>query len=146
VDYVPVFPWFGVVLLGVAAGRLVLRHAATIARFQPKSRVLRALAFGGRHTLLLYLVHQPLIVGGLALATAVLPPPSKDVLRARFVGQCSASCTAHGDKAPFCGAVCGCLFDHLHGTDLYAMKSLADMSGEQRTRWNAIIDTCEAPP
>lgn len=146
VDYVPVFPWFGVVLLGLVAGRVVLRHAGRIARFQPQSRAIRLLAFGGRHTLLLYLVHQPLIVGALSLAMAVLPPPSKDVLRARFVGQCSAQCGAHGDQAPFCQTVCGCLFDHLYGTDLYAVKSLADMSAGQRTRWNAIIDSCQTSP
>jgi uncharacterized membrane protein len=143
VDYVPVFPWLGVVLLGLVAGRVVLAHAATIARFQPKNAALRALAFGGRHTLLLYLVHQPLIVGALSLAMAILPPPSKDVLRARFVGQCSASCGAQGNGAPFCGEVCGCLFDRIYGTDLYALKSVGDMSAGQRTRWNGIVDACQ---
>jgi uncharacterized membrane protein len=145
VDYVPIFPWFGVVLLGVVIGRLVLRYAAAIARFQPQNVLLRGLAFSGRHTLLIYLVHQPLIVGALSLATAILPPPSKDVLRTRFTGQCSASCTSHGGEAPFCTALCGCVFDNLYGTDLYSVKSFADLTEEQRTRWNAIIDRCQPP-
>ena len=144
VDYVPLFPWFGVVLLGVAAGRVVMRHAAAIARFQPQNRAVRALAFGGRHTLFLYLVHQPLIVGGLTLAMAVLPPPSKEVLRSRVVGQWTAACIAQGGSASVCPGLAGCLFDHLYGTDLYAVKSLADMSSQQRARWNAIVDTCQA--
>jgi uncharacterized membrane protein len=145
VDYVPVFPWFGVVLIGIVAGRLIVRHQAVVARFQPRNPIARAFAFGGRHTLLIYLVHQPLIVGALSLAVAVLPPPSKEVLRARFVGQCTAACSEQGGTAPTCTTLCGCMFDGLYGTDLYAMKSFADMSAEQRARWNALIDSCQPP-
>jgi hypothetical protein len=36
------------------------------------------------------------------------------------------------------------MFDHLYGTDLFAMKSLADKSAEPKTRWEGIIDACAA--
>lgn len=143
VDYVPVFPWFGLVLAGIVLGRLALRYQAAIARFQPRNRLARGLAFGGRHALLIYLVHQPLIVGALSVAMLVLPPPSKELQRARFIGQCSAACGTPGSDAGYCSALCGCMFDGLWGTDLYTVKSFADMTEEQRTRWNGLIDACE---
>jgi uncharacterized membrane protein len=143
VDYVPLFPWFGVVLIGVVLGRLVVRYQAAIAKFQPRNAFVRALAFVGRHTLPIYLIHQPLIVGALSLAMAVLPPPSKEVLRARDVGQWTAACVAQGGTTAVCEPLAGCMFDRLYGTDLLAIKSFADMSPEQRARWNALIDACQ---
>ncbi len=61
-DYVPLLPWLGVVLVGVAVGHWLLareRNAITAA-----NRATPAwLTWLGRHSLLVYLVHQPLLVG-----------------------------------------------------------------------------------
>ncbi|MEM6848282.1 MAG: heparan-alpha-glucosaminide N-acetyltransferase [Pseudomonadota bacterium] len=59
-DYEPIVPWFAVTLLGVAAGRLVPAQYAA-----PRGRVDGALAWLGRHTLVIYLVHQPVLFAGL---------------------------------------------------------------------------------
>lgn len=59
VDYTPVFPWFGVVLLGVMAGNLLASRLQETATPQAA----RPLTFLGRHSLLLYLIHQPILVG-----------------------------------------------------------------------------------
>lgn len=66
-DYIPLLPWFGLVLIGIAAARLALasRPAEIWARWQPHHFVSRALAFGGRHSLIVYLLHQPLLLGAL---------------------------------------------------------------------------------
>ncbi len=67
-DYVPLFPWVGVVLLGIAAGHaLVRRDFAPVASLAHTPRVL---GFLGRHSLITYMVHQPLLVGALWLARA----------------------------------------------------------------------------
>ncbi len=65
-DYVPLLPWFGVVMLGLFAGPAMQRLAT---RLQPHSAVppIEWLAFAGRHSLLIYLLHQPLLLGGLTL-------------------------------------------------------------------------------
>ena len=64
-DYVPLFPWSGVLLLGIAAGHwLNARGFATIA---PLARAPRMLQFLGRHGLVVYLVHQPILFGLLML-------------------------------------------------------------------------------
>ncbi|HJU24421.1 MAG TPA: heparan-alpha-glucosaminide N-acetyltransferase [Casimicrobiaceae bacterium] len=64
-DYVPLFPWMGVLLIGVAAGHALVRaHFRPIA---PLARLPKVLGLLGRHSLLVYLVHQPLMMGALWL-------------------------------------------------------------------------------
>ncbi|HTS22398.1 MAG TPA: heparan-alpha-glucosaminide N-acetyltransferase [Casimicrobiaceae bacterium] len=65
-DYVPLFPWLGVVLLGIPAGHAVLARPARVAAMG--ARAPRWLAWLGRHSLLIYMAHQPLIVGLLRVA------------------------------------------------------------------------------
>jgi uncharacterized membrane protein len=65
-DYVPLFPWSGVVLVGIAAG-----HALAVAPLRPlvdRIAVPHWLSWPGRHSLLLYLIHQPVFFGILTLA------------------------------------------------------------------------------
>ena len=61
-DYVPLFPWLGVVLLGVAAAHALLARARQRLTAIGQ-RVPRSLAWAGRHSLLIYLAHQPVMVG-----------------------------------------------------------------------------------
>ena len=67
-DYVPLIPWFGVVLLGIFAGHRLLRHpvARSLVHGQSGSSPARLLAFAGRHSLVIYMLHQPLLVGFLS--------------------------------------------------------------------------------
>jgi uncharacterized membrane protein len=67
-DYWPIFPWFGVVLLGIFAGNALFggRRKQTI-RAGPPLPAIRPLAFLGRHSLPVYLVHQPLLLATLIL-------------------------------------------------------------------------------
>jgi uncharacterized membrane protein len=64
-DYRPLVPWFGVVLLGLFTGNVVLEQGKRIPT-PAKPGPLKPLAFLGRHTLFVYLVHQPVIVASLA--------------------------------------------------------------------------------
>ena len=61
-DYVPLLPWFGVMLAGVAAGQWLLVHRrAQAAGGLP--RALQPLAVLGRWSLSFYMLHQPLFFG-----------------------------------------------------------------------------------
>ena len=67
-DYWPIFPWFGVMLLGVAAGNVFYgarRKQTTGATQRPQ--VIRPLAFLGSYSLTVYLVHQPILLAALIL-------------------------------------------------------------------------------
>ena len=66
-DYVPLFPWTGVLLLGVVAGHLLLR--AGFAALAPLARTPAAIRWLGRHSLAIYLVHQPVMIGLIWIAT-----------------------------------------------------------------------------
>ncbi len=67
-DYWPIFPWFGVMLFGIAAGNALYgdrRKQAAPSTSRPSA--IRPLAFLGRHSLVVYLVHQPILLAALIL-------------------------------------------------------------------------------
>lgn len=69
-DYVPVFPWLGVVWWGLAAGRWVQTErprwlsGASVVGVQP-------LAFLGRWSLTWYMLHQPVMIGAFMAVAAL---------------------------------------------------------------------------
>jgi len=66
-DYNPLFPWLGFMLIGIALARLVIPYAATApwAQWRPRDGAGRLLALAGRHSLMIYLLHQPILIGAL---------------------------------------------------------------------------------
>lgn len=68
-DYVPLFPWLGVVLIGVALGAEWQKHGWKVpaALRGLNDSPPRLLAVLGTWALTVYLVHQPLLMGTLAL-------------------------------------------------------------------------------
>lgn len=70
VDYTPIFPWFGVVLLGMALGEVLYplgKRCFALPRLP--TTAIAPLTFMGRHSLVIYLVHQPLILAVLYVIT-----------------------------------------------------------------------------
>lgn len=61
VDYFPLLPWFGVVLLG--AGLAALVYAPGRAVPSPRGRLWEILSIPGRRSLTIYLLHQPVLLG-----------------------------------------------------------------------------------
>jgi uncharacterized membrane protein len=65
VDYYPLLPWFGVALLGIFAGYIF--YPKGVCRFiwpdLAQAITIRGLRFLGRHSLLIYLIHQPILLG-----------------------------------------------------------------------------------
>ena len=73
-DWYPVLPWFGMALIGIWIGHTLYTGGRRQFALPDGSRlpVIRQLAFLGRHALLIYLVHQPILVGILLAAGWVL--------------------------------------------------------------------------
>jgi uncharacterized membrane protein len=69
-DYVPLLPWLGVMLWGLAAGQwLLARRRAWLTGGLPGA--LRPLAWLGRWSLSFYMLHQPVLIGSILLVLAV---------------------------------------------------------------------------
>jgi uncharacterized membrane protein len=68
IDYWPIFPWFGVILFGIAAGNALYGdRRKQAASSTPRPSTIRPLAFLGRHSLVVYLIHQPVLLAALIL-------------------------------------------------------------------------------
>lgn len=61
-DYFPLLPYFGFFLLGAVLGRTVYRDRQTrFPRISPENALVRCFTWMGRQSLLIYLLHQPLL-------------------------------------------------------------------------------------
>jgi uncharacterized membrane protein len=63
-DYVPLLPWLGVMLLGLALGQALLQRGRALPRLPA---ALKPLARLGRWPLSFYMLHQPLLIGAILL-------------------------------------------------------------------------------
>ncbi|MDP2827103.1 MAG: heparan-alpha-glucosaminide N-acetyltransferase [Sulfuricellaceae bacterium] len=64
-DYVPLMPWLGIVLIGSFLGKFFLRSSwkPVLAAWRSNHSIARMLALAGRHSLLIYMLHQPVLMG-----------------------------------------------------------------------------------
>ena len=69
-DYVPLFPWLGVVFIGLFLGKFMLLKARKVVSVTESEKhappvygLLRVPAWMGQHALAIYLLHQPLLLG-----------------------------------------------------------------------------------
>ena len=71
-DYRPLLPWFGIVLIGLFFGNVVYGDGRRPAVLEDKAPMLaKPLLPPGRNSLLIYLIHQPIIIALLALTGVV---------------------------------------------------------------------------
>jgi uncharacterized membrane protein len=124
VDYVPVFPFAGMALLGVAAGHLMLaaRDAAV-----PVGASDGWLARLGRLSLPIYLLHQPVLYGGLFLVASLMAPSNRpadvsglDRDTAGFRTECRRACEGLGNTRAHCDRYCTCAETEMKSTGLWS--------------------------
>lgn len=148
-DVVPIFPWFGVVLLGMAAMRLILASplAEDLGHFHSSEPLARGLAFMGRWSLPIYVLHQPLIIAvffGLAqLQAPVLSPPVLTEAQA-FVQSCTQSCLAAGSGAARCERYCACAVEQVEQDNLWEAVAAPKPNDEQLAQFAGVTNLCTA--
>jgi uncharacterized membrane protein len=146
-DYVPIFPWFAFVLLGLAAGRLALPFAARSVPASPvwTNPLSRGLIWSGRRSLVIYLVHQPLLLGAsILMVQATGPNPAAE--EAFFTRECESSCTSTaGDKAR-CAPGCACASGRLKEEGLWRHALTGGGTGAEQERLSAITQQCFRSP
>lgn len=113
-DFVPLFPWVSAVLAGIGAWKLAQADplAASLAEIGLEGPAGRLLRFLGRHSLVFYLVHQPVLIALVAGFAWIAPPDRTDMRNKAFLSQCEADCALTRDAA-FCTTYCGCFLDGL---------------------------------
>lgn len=132
-DYVPLFPWFGAVLFGIALARLCeqlnLMHWLS-GGIRPLW-LQQGLTFIGRHSLAFYLIHQPVLIGLVFILSHIVPPTVTNVA---FVNACQQNCQQDAD-ANTCQRFCGCVVDQLEARKIAS----AVYSGRVDDKINAAI-------
>lgn len=73
VDYYPLLPWGGAALLGVACGRVCYPGGRRWLSLPEQGNLapIKGLRFLGRHSLPIYLLHQPVLLGALVVLRAL---------------------------------------------------------------------------
>lgn len=139
-DYVPLLPWIGALLAGIAVARFLVdrNRLDWIGRLPEGPRWLR---WGGRHSLTVYLLHQPILIAGLYLASFVVPPPAVDPV-AQYTGSCAASCLDQGNEAGLCQRFCACTLERLQAENLFDPLQSGAILPEQDQRIQTLADEC----
>lgn len=142
-DYVPLLPWFAAVLAGIGVARLpflsrYLRQFESGEK-QP-GRVKSALAFLGRHSLVFYLVHQPVLISILYGVSLAYPAPGHPDA---FIRSCVATCLPDANEA-FCKRYCDCALKGLEGQELLAPLQSGTMPEAYRGEIDKIRSQCTA--
>jgi uncharacterized membrane protein len=140
-DWRPLLPWAGVVFLGLGVARLpgLMERLTAPKRWRAALRPSRALCFAGRHSLPIYLVHQPILIGLLAALTAWGPlAPKPD--RSAFLAACQHACVAEGRAAAECDTGCRCVADAVERSG--DADRLATVTPERRAELKRLADAC----
>ncbi len=143
VDYVPVFPWFAMALFGIVAGRLLVRYGSesALAQWTPSGLSGRAAVFAGRWSLLIYLVHQPILFG-LVMTAAHLMLPNPNYSVEALMGACVPECRATGHAPPVCESFCFCLLNGMDEAGFLEEAATGRLSAEQNDARLALVDQC----
>lgn len=114
-DYVPLFPWLTPFLFGLGLSQLGIARGwfTRLAKLGTGSNLI---ARAGRHSLLFYLVHQPVLFGAVYLLSLIAPAPTPDPA-VGYLNACQVSCTRSGTEA-LCRSFCQCTLDQLKAQSL----------------------------
>ncbi len=117
-DFVPIFPWFGAVLVGMALAK-TFQHLNLLTLFAGNIKPAwldKGLRFIGRHSLAFYLIHQPVLIGSVYVISQIFPP---SLPASRYAGECVQSCEVTYDKA-LCENFCGCVVGRFQADGIFA--------------------------
>ena len=149
-DWRPFFPWFGVVLIGMAAVQAfpVGRWPQSLAGWKAGHWPAKSLVWGGRHSLLVYLVHQPVFLA-LLYVVAQFAHVQPEAAEAPFLRNCRTQCMATGATSTYCGNVCRCIVVRAQGSDLWSKMLAQSPDPAAQESFRSVTRECardERPP
>ena len=139
-DYRPLVPWAGVLLLGTVVGRLWPwrdNRPAIGGRLGPAFKLM------GRHSFLIYLLHQAVLYPTVALLAQGLGTHGGDWLKA-FESRCVSTCGETGATAAICLSSCSCARARVEATPLATELRSRPATTADRDSLGRIAGTCFA--
>jgi len=158
-DLQPIFPGLGYVLAGVALMRIVfdLRQDERLERIKSASKPFAGLVKAGRWSLVIYLVHQPILLSVLYPLSLVMQPGAARVAEVRaqqkqmFYDACiGAYVNSQGQDGDAIAAeikansYCSCAMEIMDENNLFGAQSVDELSAQQKTVYGAIGQLCQA--
>ncbi len=143
-DWRPLLPWAGVTLLGLGAARLhgVLNWLTRPVRWRARSVPARLVAVAGRHSLAIYLVHQPILIGvlwAISISGLISPP---NLNRPAFLAACHRSCMSEGGTPDECDTSCRCVADAIEQSDDAGREKQGDPRRGRGADLKRMVDAC----
>ncbi len=160
-DLVPMFPGLGFVFAGIVAMRVIRDWPAgmDLLRLNPTGRWFRILVRAGRWSLVIYLVHQPILLGILIPLANWVEPGKMPAQRVNeieqaenFYSSCVNFCiappagearTGEAEEAR-CQAYCSCAVDLMEENGLLGATDFDQLTAQQKTLYSAIPSLCRA--
>ena len=144
-DWRPLTPWLGVMLLGQLLGRVIAAKGLWyLDDWSPQQAASKTLVLGGRHTLLLYLTHQPVFIALVFVAAMVLQPGQIDISSdaSNFMNGCEQQCVATGGEAQLCTRACGCIAQEAQLQGMSRAVARNQLTADERVKFNDITKAC----
>ena len=145
-DFRPLLPWAGALLFGLAAGLAMQRHGGfnILRRVSGSSAPARLLAFGGRHSLAIYLVHQPVFFALLTASVWAFGPPAPPDERP-FRQACERECAASGVAVEQCRRSCACTAQTFKRLNLWNKLRAGQLDSAEQTILSRVARDCLKP-
>lgn len=136
-DIVPVFPWLGVTLIGLALakaldGRPFWRLGAP-----------RWLSWLGRWSLVIYLLHQPVMYGTLYGLSSIMPGVNEQKRAEDFVQNCRATQLGLGIEPLTAERYCGCALEQVEADGMWEML-MRERTAAEELEVQSMMRLCEA--
>ena len=146
-DWRPLAPWAAFVFLGLALTRLNLNGllASPLARWRPAAGAWRMFAWAGRHSLAIYLIHQPVLFAILYAATSLTGVEARWA-SAEFSKVCQRECIEGGGEPELCAPACACVVKGLQDAGLSHALARDRLDDAQREQYTRIVRSCSAAP
>jgi uncharacterized membrane protein len=143
-DWRPLLPWAGVTLIGLGLTRLALPRllGSRLAGWRPDAPG-RVVAFAGRHSLAVYLVHQPILFALLFAVTQLTGAAARHD-RERYLAACRPACVEGGGDIEACAKACECVAAQAEKAGLIASLTSHSASNETRARVSGIVGACSS--
>ncbi len=142
-DLVPIFPSFGLTLIGILLARLLIKYnlVERLSDIILQGKLVKFLAKIGRLSLIIYLLHQPILLA-ILYPIAIIIKPGQQTQEEAFYGACFGSCIETDGSANYCVKYCQCSLEQVEQENLWEIVNSPFLTKEQNQVVSEISNIC----